>query len=131
MKQQLLCRGDGKLYIKVKTNEQLSINSVEANIQLPDCSLVVGCYPFEAFGRTFTDVWVLEIPILELPSVKVMLTGASENKAVYADQITVNFERAKWESRLNYRIHRQQCFEIRDYEKSFIYSHYQPRICNF
>lgn len=131
MKQQLLCRGDGKLYIKVKTNEQLSINSVEANIQLPDCSLVVGCYPFESFGNTFTDVWVLEIPIMELPSVKVILTGASESNAVYADQITVNFERAKWESRLNYRIHRQQCFEIRDYEKSFIYNHYQPRILQF
>ena len=33
MKQQLLCRGDGKLYIKVKTNEQLNLNSVEVNIQ--------------------------------------------------------------------------------------------------
>lgn len=164
MKQQLLCRGDGKLYIKVKTEKSLLISSAEAWIQLPERNMPVGCYPFDAIGQIACDNWVLEVPIMELAAVKVVLqgkiaqvteffqqaSGAPEldsSKPVvsvqhseatqsgtyfdHSETISVNFERAKWESRINYRLRRKQCFEIRDYEQSFLYNHYQPKILQF
>ena len=176
MKQQLLCRGDGKLYIKVKTEKLLSIGSVNAQIKLSEKSLPIGCYPFGAIALSANDVWVLEVPLMDLSSVKVVIQGKAAEEAHYLEQfspkqvlskqicldqdsakrnshasisgfalnnevnngidnssgyefdnesdhsetISINFERAKWESRLNYRLRRNQCFEIRDYEQSFL-----------
>lgn len=187
MKQQLLCRGDGKLYIKVKTEKLLSIGSVNAQIKLSEKSLPIGCYPFGAIALSANDVWVLEVPLMDLSSVKVVIQGKAAEEAHYLEQfspkqvlskqicldqdsakrnshasisgfalnnevnngidnssgyefdnesdhsetISINFERAKWESRLNYRLRRNQCFEIRDYEQSFLYKHYQPKILQF
>lgn len=132
MKKMLLCRGDGKLYMKVKTKLALTFDDTTASITFDNKTIPVGCYPFCAVGMEATDCWVLEIPIMDIPRVTVQLNGAvSASNAAYMDAITVNFEAAKWESRLNYRLRRKECFEIRDYESNYLYNQYQPRILQY
>lgn len=132
MKKMLLCRGDGKLYMKVKTKLALTFDDTTASITFDNKTIPVGCYPFCAVGMEATDCWVLEIPIMDISRVTVQLNGAvSASNAAYMDAITVNFEAAKWESRLNYRLRRKECFEIRDYESNYLYNQYQPRILQY
>ena len=132
MRKLLLCRGDGKLYVKVKTKFALTLNETAADITFENKAIPVGCYPFCAAGTKATDCWVLEIPIMDIPRVAVQLNGVvAENDSTYVDAITISFEAAKWESRLNYRLRRKECFEIRDYESAFLYGQYQPRILQY
>lgn len=132
MKKMLLCRGDGKLYMKVKTKLALTFDDTTASITFDNKTIPVGCYPFCAVGMEATDCWVLEIPIMDISCVTVQLNGAvSASNAAYMDAVTVNYEAAKWESRLNYRLRRKECFEIRDYESNYLYNQYQPRILQY
>lgn len=132
MKKMLLCRGDGKLYMKVKTKLALTFDDTTASITFDNKTIPVGCYPFCAVGMEATDCWVLEIPIMDISCVTVQLNGTvSASNAAYMDAVTVNYEAAKWESRLNYRLRRKECFEIRDYESNYLYNQYQPRILQY
>lgn len=132
MKKMLLCRGDGKLYMKVKTKLALTFDDTTASITFDNKTIPVGCYPFCAVGMEATDCWVLEIPIMDISRVTVQLNGTvSASNAAYMDAVTVNYEAAKWESRLNYRLRRKECFEIRDYESNYLYNQYQPRILQY
>lgn len=132
MKKMLLCRGDGKLYMKVKTKLALTLDDTTASITFDNKTIPVGCYPFCAVGMEATDCWVLEIPIMDISRVTVQLNGTvSASNAAYMDAVTVNYEVAKWESRLNYRLRREECFEIRDYESNYLYNQYQPRILQY
>lgn len=132
MKKMLLCRGDGKLYMKVKTKLALTFDDTTASITFDNKTIPVGCYPFCAVGMEATDCWVLEIPIMDISRVTVQLNGiVSASNAAYMDAVTVNYEAAKWESRLNYHLRRKECFEIRDYESNYLYNQYQPRILQY
>lgn len=130
MKKELLCRGDGKIYIKVKTKKPIGTSDAVATLLLPGRTLVVGCYPFCPISADVADCWILEIPIMDVSGAKVQLCGTSEQD-VYSATLSINFEAAKWESRFNYRIHKKECFEIRDYERTFLDGQYQPRILQY
>lgn len=117
-----LCRGVGKVYAKVKTSEPLDATALSIRLFANGAEFPANCYPFgvlDGFSkddpRPF-DQWVLEIPVLDFPSVKVGFFVDGEEAASMA----LSYRYAKWASRLNYRVRRDMCAEIRDYEENFL-----------
>lgn len=121
-----LCRGDGKLYIKAKTSCTFPAEDAAAILQAGGMALPSGIYPFNSQDKS-TDTWVLEVPI---PGSTNATVEVSDGKNTHGS-LPINFERAKWESRVNYRLRKTLCAHIRDYEQGFTYNRYQIAIMRF
>lgn len=113
------CRGNGKVYTK------FAINNIgnERRLQIVDSHDAAHAAPCSLYEiiensepndrRTFVGTF----PILELKRRTFIIQELDEN-GVILDSFThtINFEIAKWQSRLNYRLNKQLCNEIRDYD---------------
>ena len=113
------CRGNGKVYTKFAVNNignghRLQIvDSCDAHHTAP-CSL------YEIIENSESNacrLFVGTFPMLELKKRAFTIQERDENGTVL-DSFThiINFDVAKWQSRLNYRLNKQLCDEIRDYD---------------
>lgn len=121
-----LCRGDGKLYIKAKTSCTFPVEDAAATLQAGSVALPSGIYPFNPQDKS-TDTWVLEVPIPGSTDAMVEISNGKNSHG----SLPINFERAKWESRVNYRLRKTLCAHIRDYEQGFTDNRYQIAIMRF
>ena len=117
-----LCRGDGKLYAKVALDPAVGI--VQARAYVRGTEVPCGAYPLAGDGED--GCWALELPPADAPSIEVRLR-AGEDTAT----LRIGYERAKWASRLNYRLRPALCAALRDCEQSFTDGRYQLRILRF
>lgn len=118
-----LCRGDGKLYAKVvvrPVDAKVRARAFAAGAELP-----CGAYPLGGEDGV-AGCWGLELPFADAPAVEVRLFS-EEGEAT----LRIGYERAKWASRLNYRLRPALCAELRDCEQSFTDGRYQLRILRF
>lgn len=122
IRKMLACYGNGKVYIKIRIkgyelNAQFAIRACTPG-QLP---LPISIYPFERKDKKERDLYVIELPIMEIPRVNVnidfLLTDGKINES---SLLKLNYSSLKWQSRFNYRIRKKSSFEIRNYEQNFI-----------
>ncbi len=153
-----LCRGDGKLYVKIKTSKPVEVRSFSVKLKDKGRLFPIHCYPynesaaclpaaqalpqhsapaFQPLPAPTTEgtegdcvtcaVWVLVLPILNVPSVEV--------ECIYNDKtvgvLPIKYVFAKWVSRFNYRVKKKLCASIRDYEEAFTKGQYQIKILRF
>ena len=118
-----LCRGDGKLYAKLHVRASAPFERLVCAAKAKGNDVPVGAYPLTAGERGAEQDWVLELPILSTRSVRVTLSpdGRESGKA----KLTFGYERAKWISRLNYRLHAADCAAIRDFERGRTFGRYE------
>lgn len=120
-----LCRGDGKLYIKIRTSEKREQKDLSVQAEYESATFPANIYPVGTEAQT--DTWVIEAPIIDAPTIRIKLL----EKGAETGFLSVNYTQAKWESRFNYRLRKQLCSEIRDFERVFTQNRYQIRILRF
>lgn len=150
-----LCRGDGKLYIKIKTSKPVEAHSFFVRLKGAGRLFPIHCYPYNEFApcvlatpascqsgvpatrlpsasatEDAEDVcifWVLELPVLNIPSVEIECIYNGKTVGV----LPIKYAFAKWASRFNYRAKKELCASIRDYEEAFTKGQYQIKILRF
>lgn len=167
-----LCRGDGKLYIKVKSSKPVSAQNFAAKLWGEGRLFPINCYPagllperdlgdsepprLKVFNRKASNqempsqetadcdsfvqeangsvdlskttlFWVLEVPVLEIPSVEVEFLHQGQPVGF----LPINYSSAKWFSRFNYKTKKELCASIRNYEESFTKQQFQIKILNY
>ncbi len=150
-----LCRGDGKLYIKIKTSQPVEARSFFVKLKGEGRLFPIHRYPYSEAAACLLAVhqsdmpvfqsksapvtpatedaegayafWVLELPVLSIPSVEV--------ECIYNDKtvgvLPIKYAFAKWVSRFNYRVKKELCASIRDYEEAFTKGQYQIKNLRF
>lgn len=126
------CRGDGSFYAKLKIqdawpDEQLCVH---VSAVVPSAGMAPLSNAASLFPTDDPQIWVLQIPLLDVKEIAVDVV--SQDPAVrHLGSITFNYEKIKWESRINYRLRKELCAEIRDYERGFTQNRYQPQIMRY
>lgn len=131
------CRGDGSFYAKLKIqdawpDEQLCayVSAVVPSASTSTAASIPASLPASLFPTDDPQIWVLQIPLLDVKEITVEVV--SQDPAVRRlGSITFNYEKIKWESRINYRLRKELCAEIRDYERRFTQNRYQPQIMRY
>lgn len=140
------CRGDGSFYAKLKIqdawpNEQLCahVSAVVPSAGMAplsnatsssDAASTSASLPASIFPTDDPQIWVLQIPLLDAKEITVDVVS-QDPAARHLGSITFNYEKIKWESRINYRLRKELCAEIRDYERRFTQNRYQPQIMRY
>ena len=114
--------------MKVSTSLGCSLGSVASEATFAGQPIPSNVYPLVDGNVEKCSDWVVELPIMDGKSASVVL---EDGKSGARSGFDVVFEAAKWESRLNYRLRKGLCSEIRDIERSFLLGQYQPRILRF
>ncbi len=125
------CRGDGSFYAKLKIQDVWPGEQLCALVSAvaPLASIPVSL-PASIFPTDDPQIWVLQIPLLDAKEITVDVV--SKDPAVrHLGSITFNYEKIKWESRINYRLRKELCAEIRDYERGFTQNRYQLQIMRY
>lgn len=131
------CRGDGSFYAKLKIQdvwpgEQLcaQVLAVAPSVSTSTAASIPASLPASLFPTDDPQIWVLQIPLLDAKEITIDVV--SQDPAVrHLGSITFNYEKIKWESRINYRLRKELCAEIRDYERRFTQNRYQPQIMRY
>lgn len=131
------CRGDGSFYAKLKIqdawpDEQLCahVSAVVPSVSTSTAASIPASLPASIFPTNDPQIWVLQIPLLDAKEITIDVV--SQDPAVrHLGSITFNYEKIKWESRINYRLRKELCAEIRDYERGFTQNRYQPQIMRY
>lgn len=140
------CRGDGSFYAKLKIqdvwpDEQLCahVSAVVPSAGMAplsnatsssDAASTSASLPASIFPTDDPQIWVLQIPLLDVKEIAIDVVS-QDPAARHLDSITFNYEKIKWESRINYRLRKELCAEIRDYERRFTQNRYQPQIMRY
>lgn len=125
------CRGDGSFYAKLKIQDAWPDERLCAHVSavVPSASIPTSL-PASIFPTDDPQIWVLQLPLLDVKEIAVDVV--SQDPAVrHLGSITFNYEKIKWESRINYRLRKELCAEIRDYERRFTQNRYQPQIMRY
>lgn len=125
------CRGDGSFYAKLKIQDVWPGEQLCAHVSavVPSASIPVSL-PTSLFPTDDPQIWVLQIPLLDVKEITVDIVS-QDPAARHLGSITFNYEKIKWESRINYRLRKELCAEIRDYERRFTQNRYQPQIMRY
>lgn len=140
------CRGDGSFYAKLKIQDAWPDERLCAHVSAvvpsagmaplsnaissSDAASIPVSLPASIFPTDDPQIWVLQIPLLDVKEIAVDVV--SQDPAVrHLGSITFNYEKIKWESRINYRLRKELCAEIRDYERGFTQNRYQPQIMRY
>lgn len=140
------CRGDGSFYAKLKIQDAWPDEQLCAHVSAvvpsagmaplsnatssSDAASTSASLPASIFPTDDPQIWVLQIPLLDAKEITVDVV--SQDPAVrHLGSITFNYEKIKWESRINYRLRKELCAEIRDYERRFTQNRYQPQIMRY
>lgn len=118
------CRGNGKIYTRflvrgLDPNHTLNIHGRETPNGSSPCSIYeslnskrspsvrqfVGVFPI-------IEAWVNNFTITEIDDA---------GRVIESQAFRLNYEIAKWQSRINYRINKPMCSEIRDYDQIAAY----------
>lgn len=131
------CRGDGSFYAKLKIqdawpDEQLCahVSAVVPSVSTSTAASIPASLPASLFPTDDPQIWVLQIPLLDAKEITVEVVS-QDPAARHLGSITFNYEKIKWESRINYRLRKELCAEIRDYERRFTQNRYQPQIMRY
>lgn len=105
------CRGNGKVFVKLKITEagespKLGIKAYGDHDRPCPASLYKS-------QNGIKEDYVAVFPDLDISSIGYAITSADRNEED-SRPLTLNLKRAKWESRLNYRMNKELCKEIRD-----------------
>lgn len=125
------CRGDGSFYAKLKIQDAWPDEQLCAHVSavVPSASIPASL-PASIFPTDDPQIWVLQIPLLDAKEITVDVVSQYP-AARHLGSITFNYEKIKWESRINYRLRKELCAEIRDYERRFTQNRYQPQIVRY
>lgn len=126
------CRGDGSFYAKLKIQDAWPDEQLCAHVSavVPSAGMAPLSNAASLFPTDDPQIWVLQIPLLDVKEIAVDVV--SQDPAVrHLGSITFNYEKIKWESRINYRLRKELCAEIRDYERGFTQNRYQPQIMRY
>lgn len=125
------CRGDGSFYAKLKIQDVWLGEQLCAHVSAvaPSASIPASL-PTSIFPTDDPQIWVLQIPLLDAKEITVDVVS-QDPAARHLGSITFNYEKIKWESRINYRLRKELCAEIRDYERRFTQNRYQPQIMRY
>ncbi|MEE1421126.1 MAG: glycosyltransferase family 2 protein [Eggerthellaceae bacterium] len=125
------CRGDGSFYAKLKIQDAWPDERLCAHVSavVPSASIPTSL-PASIFPTDDPQIWVLQIPLLDAKEITVDVVS-QDPAARHLGSITFNYEKIKWESRINYRLRKELCAEIRDYERGFTQNRYQPQIMRY
>lgn len=125
------CRGDGSFYAKLKIQDAWPDEQLCAHVSAvaPSASIPASL-PASIFPTDDPQIWVLQIPLLDAKEITVDVVS-QDPAARHLGSITFNYEKIKWESRINYRLRKELCAEIRDYERRFTQNRYQPQIMRY
>lgn len=125
------CRGDGSFYAKLKIQDAWPDEQLCAHVSAvaPSASIPASL-PASIFPTDDPQIWVLQIPLLDAKEITVDVVS-QDPAARHLGSITFNYEKIKWESRINYRLCKELCAEIRDYERRFTQNRYQPQIMRY
>lgn len=131
------CRGDGSFYAKLKIqdawpDERLcaQVSAVAPSVSTSISASIPVSLPASLFPTDDPQIWVLQIPLLDAKEITVDVVS-QDPAARHLGSITFNYEKIKWESRINYRLRKELCAEIRDYERRFTQNRYQPQIMRY
>lgn len=131
------CRGDGSFYAKLKIQdvwpgEQLcaQVSAVAPSVSTSTAASIPVSLPASIFPTDDPQIWVLQIPLLDAKEITIDVVS-QDPAARHLGSITFNYEKIKWESRINYRLRKELCAEIRDYERGFTQNRYQPQIMRY
>lgn len=119
-----VCRGDRKIYFNLIVKGSPSPGSIDVFAEAPDRTKIpISIHPKiknkpdsmsgDSKAHLNQTEYVITLPDLLVP--KARITLSLDGKAV--KEQTVFFEILKWKSRLNYRIKRRECLEIRDFDR--------------
>lgn len=126
------CRGDGSFYAKLKIQDAWPDEQLCAHVSavVPSAGMAPLSNAASIFPTDDSQIWVLQIPLLDVKEITIDVV--SQDPAVrHLGSITFNYEKIKWESRINYRLRKELCAEIRDYERRFTQNRYQPQIMRY
>lgn len=140
------CRGDGSFYAKLKIQDAWPDERLCAHVSAvvtsagmaplsnaissSDAASTSASLPASIFSTDDPQIWVLQIPLLDAKEITVDVVS-QDPAARHLGSITFNYEKIKWESRINYRLRKELCAEIRDYERRFTQNRYQPQIMRY
>lgn len=148
------CRGDGSFYAKLKIQDvwpderlcahvsavvpsagmaplsNATSSSDAASTPTSTAAPTSASLPASLFPTDDSQIWVLQIPLLDAKEITVDV-ASQDPAARHLGSITFNYEKIKWESRINYRLRKELCAEIRDYERRFTQNRYQPQIMRY
>ena len=140
------CRGDGSFYAKLKIQDvwpderlcahvsavvpSAGMAPLSNAISLSDAASTSASLPASIFPTDDPQIWVLQIPLLDAKEITVDVVS-QDPAARHLGSITFNYEKIKWESRINYRLRKELCAEIRDYERRFTQNRYQLQIMRY
>lgn len=118
------CRGSGKVYTKFSIGDIPSEHSLQI-VDSSDAHRPSPCSIYETMGDAKTNsyrMFVATFPMLELKKRTFAIQELDENGTVLDSFAhNINFDIAKWQSRLNYRLNKQLCDEIRNYDEVVSY----------
>ena len=126
------CRGDGSFYAKLKIQDAWPDEQLCAHVSavVPLAGMAPLSNAASIFPTDDPQIWVLQIPLLDAKEITVDVVS-QDPAARHLGSITFNYEKIKWESRINYRLRKELCAEIRDYERRFTQNRYQPQIMRY
>lgn len=119
-----ICRGDGKIFMRVIANgvgktHSLSLDITTKDNQHAPCSIYEVIEPGNDAGRR---LFVGTLPILALHGKEAVISEIDEcGNVVDSSQLPFSFTRAKWESRFNYKANADLCAKIRNYDRIALY----------
>lgn len=117
-----ICRGDGKIYTRLSISgafdpANIAISAMGKQAEQIPCDIYKSLNSRPQAG---TSYYVAVFPILDIVAESFTVFDRSNPESFQT--LPLNFTKAKWESRLNYKINRQLCEEIRGYDKISTYA---------
>lgn len=107
-----------------------STGAISSATLTPTSTSTLVSIPASIFPTDNPQIWVLQIPLLDAKEITVDVVSQDPAER-HLGSITFNYEKIKWESRINYRLRKELCAEIRDYERRFTQNRYQPQIMRY
>ncbi|QOY61387.1 glycosyltransferase family 2 protein [Thermophilibacter immobilis] len=117
------CRGSGKVFVRFEAHDLPDSRSVSIKAQTSGTAAVpCSIHEVPSFQEHESRQFVAAFPMLDTRSCQVTLSEEGEAGSILSSQsYALSFSAAKWESRLNYRLRKSLCEEIRDFDRVDMY----------
>lgn len=118
-----ICRGSGKIFFRLRVQDvnpeaKLRPNATSSANSEHIPTLLLKQKDSGSTHSTYVGV----LPVLTISSCDFAIEELdTNNEVIDTDVVRINFERAKWESRFNYKVHKELCSELRDFDKNGTY----------
>ena len=119
----LACRGDGRFYMKLNVKSSNAFTTLHCAAYSDGTSIPTCAYPLDARQHGAEQAWILETPLMEARGYSFVFHLDDNMDA--STELSLSSKQIAWMSRINYRLNREACMEIRDFESEHFYKHYQ------